>query len=204
MEQRSPEWFQARAGKVTGSKLYCVVTKKKDGGYYSERSDYLDELVEQILTGQKPEQFVNEYMQHGIDFEPHAVAAYEALREVFVTPAEFYIHPTIERSGASPDGLVGEDGVIEVKCPRTATHIATLLAKTIPNKYIPQVMWEMACTGRKWCDFISYDPRLPDHLQMFVTRIERNDDVIKEYEKEVIKFLNEVDTKVNLLGQTNG
>lgn len=201
MEQRSPEWYAARLGKVTGSQVSSVLAKKDS----ATRANYLSELVVERLTGQQQEFYMNEAMQHGVDTEPEARMAYESAKNVLVDELGFCDHSIIANFGVSPDGLVGEDGLIEIKCPNSKTHIDTLLSKKAPNKYIPQMMAQMACTGRKWCDFVSFDPRLPEDLQLFVVRIDRDDQYIANLEKEVSAFLAEVDeTVIKLKGLKNG
>lgn len=201
MEQRSPEWYATRLGKVTGSQVSAVLAKKDS----ATRANYLSELVVERLTGQQQEFYMNEAMQHGVDTEPQARMAYESANNVLVDELGFCDHPSISNFGVSPDGLVGEDGLIEIKCPNSKTHIDTLLSKKAPSKYIPQMMAQMACTGRKWCDFVSFDPRLPEDLQLFVVRVDRDDQYIANLEKEVSAFLAEVDeTVIKLKGLKNG
>jgi putative phage-type endonuclease len=198
MEQGSDAWFNIRIGKVTASRVADVLAKTKTG-YSTTRDNYMAQLVCERLTGQKGESFTNAAMQHGTETEPLARAAYEARYDVLVDEVGFVPHPTIEMSGASPDGLVGDDGLIEIKCPNTATHIETLLSESVPNKYYTQMQFQIACTGRKWCDFVSFDNRLPTELQMFVKRVPRDDMYIKLIEDEIVKFLAELDTKINQL-----
>jgi putative phage-type endonuclease len=198
MEQGSDAWFNIRIGKVTASRVADVLAKTKTG-YSTTRDNYMAQLVCERLTGQKGESFTNAAMQHGTETEPLARAAYEARYDVLVDEVGFVSHPTIEMSGASPDGLVGEDGLIEIKCPNTATHIETLLSESVPNKYYTQMQFQIACTGRKWCDFVSFDNRLPTELQMFVKRVPRDDVYIRLIEDEIVKFLGELDTKINQL-----
>jgi len=195
MEQGTEEWFTIRIGKVTASRVADVIAKTKTG-YSATRDNYMAQLVCERLTGQKGESFSNAAMQHGTDTEPLARAAYEALQDVLVDEVGFVPHPSIIMAGASPDGLVGEDGLIEIKCPNTATHIETLLSESLPNKYYTQMQFQIACTGRKWCDFVSFDNRLPTELQMFVKRVPRDDVYIRLIEDEVVKFLNELDIKI--------
>jgi len=198
MEQGIEAWFNIRIGKVTASRVADVLAKTKTG-YSTTRDNYMAQLVCERLTGQKGESFTNAAMQHGTETEPLARAAYEARYDVLVDEVGFVSHPTIEMSGASPDGLVGDDGLIEIKCPNTATHIETLLSESVPNKYYTQMQFQIACTGRKWCDFVSFDNRLPTELQMFVKRVPRDDMYIKLIEDEIVKFLAELDTKINQL-----
>jgi len=198
MDQGSESWFQVRIGKVTASRVADVLAKTKTG-YSATRDNYMAQLVCERLTGQKGESFTNAAMQHGTDTEPLARAAYEALKDVLVDEVGFVPHPTIEMAGASPDGLVGEDGLIEIKCPNTATHIDTLLSQTVPGKYNTQMQFQMACTGRKWCDFVSFDNRLPEELQLFVTRVPRDEVFIRLIESEIVQFIAELDDKINKL-----
>jgi putative phage-type endonuclease len=195
MEQRSDEWFAARLGKVTASRVSDVVARTKSG-YSASRANYMAELVCERLTGKQGDSFSNAAMVWGTNTEPMARAAYEALEGILVEELGFVSHPTIEMAGASPDGLVGDDGLVEIKCPNTATHIETLLGAEIPSKYVNQMQWQMACTGRKWCDFVSYDPRMPEDMQLFVKRLERSDDTITELEREIEKFLSELEDKI--------
>jgi putative phage-type endonuclease len=198
MDQGSEEWFTIRIGKVTASRVADVIAKTKTG-YSASRDNYMAQLVCERLTGQKGESFTNAAMQHGTDTEPLARAAYEALQDVLVDEVGFVSHPTIEMAGASPDGLVGDDGLIEIKCPNTATHIETLLSQTVPGKYNTQMQFQMACTGRKWCDFVSFDNRLPDELQLFVRRVPRDEVFIRLIEAEIVQFIAELDDKINKL-----
>ena len=198
MDQGTEEWFTIRIGKVTASRVADVIAKTKTG-YSASRDNYMAQLVCERLTGQKGESFTNAAMQHGTETEPLARAAYEALKDVLVDEVGFVPHPTIEMAGASPDGMVGEDGLIEIKCPNTATHIDTLLSQTVPGKYNTQMQFQMACTGRKWCDFVSFDNRLPEELQLFVKRVPRDDTYIKLMEAEIVQFIAELDDKINKL-----
>jgi putative phage-type endonuclease len=195
IEQRSDEWFAARIGKVTASRVADVLTKTKTG-YSTTRDNYMAQLVCERLTGEKGESFTNAAMQHGTDTEPLPRAAYEALHDVLVDEVGFVPHPSIIMAGASPDGLVGDDGLLEIKCPNTATHIETLLSQKVPSKYNTQMQFQMACTNRSWCDFVSFDNRLPLELQMFVKRVPRDNMYIRLMEEEIVKFLNELDVKI--------
>jgi len=200
IEQGSPEWFAQRLGKVTASRVADVIAKTKTG-YSTSRDNYMAQLVCERMTNTVAESFTNSAMQHGVDTEPLARAAYEAHADVLVDEVAMITHPTIEDAGASPDGLVGDDGLLEIKCPNTATHIDTLLTQTVPGKYIMQMQWQMACTGRKWCDFVSFDPRLPTELQLFVKRINLDTDYVAMLEKEVVQFLTELDGKIKKLNE---
>ena len=198
MDQGSEEWFTIRIGKVTASRVADVLAKTKSG-YSASRDNYMAQLVCERLTKQKAEGFTNAAMQHGTETEPLARAAYEALKDVLVDEVGFVPHPTIQMAGASPDGLVGEDGLIECKCPQTNTHIETLLTQSVPTKYFTQMQFQLACTGRKWCDFVSFDNRLPEELQLFVKRVPRDDTYIKLMEAEIVQFIAELDDKINKL-----
>jgi putative phage-type endonuclease len=194
--QGSAEWRALRCGKVTASRVADVVAKTKTG-WGAMRANYAAELIAERLTGVSAEGFTNAAMQWGTDQEPFARRAYEFYWNVDVEQVGFVVHPTIADSGASPDGQVGAEGLIEIKCPNTATHIETLLQGVVPAKYVTQMMWQMACTGRQWCDFVSFDPRLPESMQMFVKRVHRDDAVIDELESAVVEFLKtEVEAKV--------
>jgi putative phage-type endonuclease len=190
MEQRTEEWFSARLGKVTASRVADVLAKIKSGESAS-RKNYKMELVVQRLTNKVGESFTNAAMEWGTEQEPFARMAYEAHTGTFVKEEGFVDHPTIEGFGCSPDGIVGE-GLIEIKCPNTANHIETVLENKAPSKYIPQMQCQMACTGAKWCDFVSFDPRVPEDLQLFVVRVERDQEYIDSMEVEVKQFLSEV------------
>ena len=198
MEQRSTEWFTARLGKVTASRVADVIAKTKTG-YSTSRENYMAQLVCERMTGTQGESYNNAAMQWGTDQEPLARAAYEAAKDVLVDEVGFVIHPTISNAGASPDGLVGNDGLIEIKCPNTATHIDTLLSDKVPSKYNTQMQWQLVCTGRKWCDFVSFDPRMPEGLQLFIQRVDFDVDYVKMLEAEITGFLGELETKIEKL-----
>lgn len=196
--QGSEEWLSSRVGKVTASRIADVMAKIKTGEAAARR-DYRTQIVAEILTG-KPQgdDFSSAAMQWGNDQEPFARASYEAATGVLVDQVGLVLHPTIDRAAASPDGLAG-DGLLEIKCPKTATHLDYLLDGKPPAKYQLQMLWQMACTEREWCDFVSYDPRLPDDLRLFVVRFERDQKRIDEIETEVKAFLAEVDATINKL-----
>lgn len=198
MEQRSNEWFNARLGKVTGSRVADLTAKTKTG-YSASRANYMAELVVERLTGQQAEHFTNAAMQWGTDVEPQARAAYEFLTDRPVVETGFVLHGSILDFGASPDGFVADDGLVEIKCPNTATHIETLLNETVPGKYVTQMQAQMACTGRGWCDFVSFDPRLPGDMQMWISRVQRDDAMIADMEREISAFLSELDEKMSAL-----
>lgn len=195
LEQRSPEWFAARLGKVTASCIYKVMAKTKTG-YGADRANYAAQLVTERLTGTPTEGFSNAAMQWGTDTEPQARAMYSLECAEPVTEIGFLHHPLIGMAGASPDGLVGDRGMVEIKCPNSATHIATLTGSPIDRKYILQMQWQMACAERDWCDFASFDPRLPAPMQLHIRRVERDDDLLVEIETEVEAFLAEIEATV--------
>lgn len=196
--QGSPEWFALRLGKVTASRVADVVAKTKSG-WGASRANYMAQLIAERLTGEPQESYTNAAMQWGIDMEPMARAAYEFYSDVSVAECGFIEHPNIGMTGASPDGLVAADGMVEIKCPNTATHIETLLGQEIPGKYITQMQWQMACAGRKWCDFVSFDPRMPEDMRIFTKRVTRDDPVIEDLSGNIIAFLVEVNDKVERL-----
>ena len=203
MEQRTTEWHTARLGKVTASRVADVVAKTKTG-YSASRANYMAELICERLTGVPQDSFVSSAMQWGTDTEPLARAAYEAVSGELVEETGFVPHSRITASGASPDGLIGTDGLLEIKCPNTATHIDTLLGQSVPAKYMTRMQWQMACTDRKWCDFVSFDPRLPEGMRLFVKRVPRDDVLIAELVKEVTIFLEEIDKKISDLSKLYG
>lgn len=202
IEQGSPEWFAQRLGKVTASRVADVIAKTKTG-YSTSRENYMAQLICERLTSVVVESYTNAAMAHGTETEPLARAAYEALKNVLVDEVSFINHPTIANSGASPDGMIGDDGLLEIKCPNTATHLETLRTKKVPTKYNIQMQWQMASTGRKWCDFVSFDNRLPEHLQLFVARVKRDETYIAELEQEVSKFIRELDATVEYFKKEN-
>jgi putative phage-type endonuclease len=195
MEQRSEAWFAARAGKVTASRISDVLARTKSG-WGAGRKNYAAQLVAERLTGTVEPSYCNAAMQWGTDTEPHAREAYCQHMLCAVEEIAFVDHPTIAMAGASPDGLIGDDGLVEIKCPGTATHIETLLGGSIPDKYRLQMLFQMACTGRQYCDFVSFDPRLPKTMRLFVQRLPRDDAEIAEVEREVAAFLAEIDETV--------
>ncbi len=200
MIQGTPEWFAARLGKVTASRVADVIAKTKTG-YGASRANYEAQLIAERLTGESADSYTNAAMQWGIDTEPQARAAYEFTNDVTVEEVGFVDHPTIAMTGASPDGLIGTDGMLEIKCPNTATHINTLLTGKVAGKYIPQMQWQMACCNRKWCDFVSFDPRMPPKMQLFISRISRDNEYIETLEEEILKFLAGVADKISKLQQ---
>ena len=202
--QGSDEWKQLRLGKVTASRVADMVVRTKSG-YGAGRANYAAQLIAERLTGQPAESYVNAAMMHGNATEPEARNAYEFYQGVTVEQVAFVRHPTIFEAGCSPDGLVGDDGMVEIKCPNTATHLDTLLGQSTPAKYIDQIQFQMACTGRKWCDFVSYDPRLPENMRLFVRRVMRDDEKIDDLEIEAEMFLRDIEARIiqleNLYGE---
>jgi len=195
VEQGTPEWFALRLGKVTASRIKDVIATTKTG-YSTSRDKYMTQLLLERITNTVAESYTNDAMTWGTEQEPFARAKYEGLASTLVEQVAFVNHPTIPMSGASPDGLVMDDGLVELKCPMSHTHLESILGG-IDDQYMPQVQWQMAVTGRSYTDLCSYDPRFPEHLQLVVKRIPRDDDYIAKLEKEVIKFLAELDDKVN-------
>jgi putative phage-type endonuclease len=196
--QHSPAWFAARVGKVTASRVADVVARTKTG-YGAGRANYMAELIAERLTGEPAEKFRSPAMEWGTMHEGQAREVYAFRTGLDVTETGFVAHPKLAMTGASPDGLVGESGLVEIKCPNTATHLDTLLSGAVPEKYVTQMLWQMACTGREWCDFVSFDPRLPGPMRLFVKRVERDAERIMELEAEVGTFLAELDDKVGRL-----
>lgn len=195
--QGSPEWIAQRCGKVTASRIADVLAKGKGSAEAETRKNYRAQLVAERLTGDVQESFSNAAMAWGTETEPQARNHYAFYRDAEVIETGMVQHPTIEMAGASPDGLVGDDGLVEFKCPNTATHIDTLLKQKIDNKYIKQMQWQMHCTERDWCDFVSFDPRLPVDMQLFVKRVQKDDEFIAEMHEEVVKFLQDVQATID-------
>lgn len=202
MKQRTEEWYQARLGCLGASSIADMLATTKSGESAS-RANLRARLVAERLTGRTQETYTNAAIQHGIDTEDEARAMYEVASGVMVEETGWHPHPRIAWSGASPDGLVGDDGLLELKCPNTATHIDALLSKRVPAKYLPQMQWQMAVTGRKWVDFVSYDPRMPPDLQLWTDRVARDDARIEQLEAEAEKFLAEVADVVSKLRGTH-
>lgn len=196
--QGSQEWFAQRVGKLTASRMADVLSTTKSGPSAS-RKNYLAQLVAERMTGQPAESFSNAAMAWGTEHEPLARAEYEILTDYSVEQVSFVDHPDIEWCGASPDGLVLDGGLVEIKCPNTATHIEYLLAGKPPVKYQPQMLLQLACTGREWCDFVSYDPRMPEEHRLFVARFKPKRDEILAVEQAAIEFLAEVEQTIQKL-----
>lgn len=196
VEQGSIAWRELRAGNATASRIADIIAKTKTG-YSTSRENYMTELVIERF-GVIGEGFTNAAMVHGTETEPFARSAYELKNGIMVSEIDYVPHKTIKRAGASPDGIVG-DGLLEIKCPNSTTHFNYFLAGEVPEKYKPQMAWQMSCTGAKWCDFVSFDPRVPTDLQYFEIRYERDDVYIATLEAEVSKFLEEVEAKYQQL-----
>jgi putative phage-type endonuclease len=202
-DQGTEAWFEDRLGRVTASRLADVLAKTKTG-YSASRTNYMTQLVLERITGQKGESFTNSAMQWGTEQEPFARAAYEAHTGQMVEEVGFIPHPTIESAGASPDGLVGDDGMVEIKCPSSSTALECWLTHSqggnpVDAKYYAQMQFQMRCADRSWVDYVVFDPRMPAKAQLFIVRVERNDDWLKVAESEVTSFLAEVDAKVTAL-----
>lgn len=199
LAQGSPEWFAARLGKVTASRIADLMARTKSG-WGASRSNYMAELIVERLTGQQAGGgYTNAAMQWGNETEPHAADAVEFRLGLDLQPVGFLDHPSIPMAGASPDRLIGEDGLLEIKCPNTATHIETLLDGEVADKYVKQMQWQMACSGRARCLFASFDPRLPERLRLFTRWFKRDEVAIHGMEKEVLDFLRELDAKIDAL-----
>jgi putative phage-type endonuclease len=203
VEQGTEGWFADRLGKVTASRLADVLAKTKTG-YSASRNNYMTQLVLERITQNRAESFSNAAMLHGTEQEPFARAAYEAHTGQMVEEVGFIPHPVIDLAGASPDGLVGDDGMVEIKCPSSSTALEVWLTHSqggnpVDAKYYAQMQWQMRCADRSWCDYVVFDPRMPAKAQLFIFRVERNDDWLKIAEDEVITFLADVDAKVKSL-----
>lgn len=196
--QGSQEWRAARLGRVTASRVADAVARTKTS-WGASRANYMAELIAERLTGEPAATYQNAAMAWGTEHEAEAIAAYSFRHDAEVEAVGFIPHPSISMTGASPDGLVGADGLVEVKCPQTATHIDTLLGDPIDRKYLLQMHWQMACTGRAWCDFLSFDPRLPESMRLFVQRVPRDQTMIVSLERDIAEFLDELDGRVAAL-----
>lgn len=192
MEQRTEEWFAARCGHITASRLHAATAKGTRGNYLATRQDVIWQVIEERLTNVPAQIFETAAMRWGAETEPQAIAALEFMSGVVVEPAGYVPHPTIPMTGASPDGLIGEDGLVEIKCPTTKTHLQTLLNGRIPEQYRPQMQWQMACTGRDWVQFVSFDPRLPVEYQLFLDLEVRDEDEISRLTAEIATLEDEI------------
>lgn len=196
--QGSREWLEARCGSLGASQVHDALTKTKSG-WGASRENLLWQLVVERLSGQPTETFQSAAMLHGTLTEPEARCAYSFFQDADVTEVGLVPHPTITHTHASPDGLVGADGLLEIKCMQPKGHGELLKSEKIPPRYLTQMAWQLACTGRQWCDFVAYQPDFPEAMRLFVRRVERDDKVIAELEAEVAKFLSEVDKTVDFL-----
>jgi putative phage-type endonuclease len=196
--QRTESWYAARLGHLTASRLNDAFDLLKNGSEGAKRQQYRLELVAERLTGLPTDFFENAAMRHGTETEPYARSAYEAERGVMAQEVGFIKHPTLDWAGASPDGFI-DNGLIEIKCPTTTTHIQTVLAGVVPEKHKNQMLWQMLCTGRKWCDFVSFDPRLPEELQLFILRYEPTSEELQQCQEKAIHFLKTVDEMIEKL-----
>lgn len=200
IEQGTDEWHAVRIGKITCSRLGELMAKTKSG-YSASRENYLTEVLLEQLTGIEEQHFVSRDMLNGIETEPEARAVYEAVTGNTVIETGFHAHPFIESFGGSPDGLIGDDGMLEIKCPKARTHLETLLTKTIDRGYFLQVQGNMECTGRKWCDFVSYHPAFPEEKRMVIIRVEADPDTKAEIQREVASGLEWIEKKISALGK---
>lgn len=192
MQQQSDEWFAARIGRVTASRVKDVMAKGRGKEPSATRKNYMMELLCERLTGNRAEGFTSAAMQRGTDLEPFARMAYELDSGLMTVETGLVLHPDIDGFGASPDGLSGDVGLLEIKCPNTATHVATLQSSRHDSQYEWQMLAQMSCTGRAWCDFVSFDDRLPEPLQYACFRFERDDSRINDMEAEIRAFLEEL------------
>lgn len=192
LDQGTDEWLQARLGKVTASRMSDVMAQGRGGQPSATRATYMGQLVAERLTGVPMEGFTSAAMEHGTDTEAQARAQYELRSGVDVEQVGFVLHPELDDAGASPDGMVGSNGLIEIKCPNTATHIKTLRGAKIDRKYMLQMQWQMLCTQRDWCDFVSFDPRLPDYCAMHIQRVTLDKELAADMEAAVISFILEL------------
>lgn len=200
-EQGTPEWMAARCGLVTGSRVDAVCAKGKGSAPAATRETYLAELVAERLSGTvcQDGKFQSAAMKQGSEREAEARALYQFMRNAECSTVGFVLHPTIEGAGVSPDTLVGLEGLAEHKCPQAKAHLAALMGASIDGGYLKQMHWQMACTGRKWVDFVSYSPSFPDAMQLHIRRVPRDETIIAELEKEVRLFLAEVASTVESL-----
>lgn len=203
--QGTPEWLAARAGSLGASCFHeAVAMTPSKKGWAASRYNLMGRLIAERLTGRPLESYQNTAMRWGTQTEPEARALYGFMHEVDIEQVGLVRHPTVRGSHASPDGLIGTDGLLELKCPETHTHIQTLLSERIPSNYVTQMQWQMACTGRDWVDHISYDPRLPDDMQMFIKRVPRDDKRIALMEAQAAEFVAEMEAKIQAVCLKHG
>lgn len=190
--QGTDDWFEARRGCVTASRMADLTDRLKSGAPGAKRTNYMGQLLAERLTGLVTTSYKSTAMRHGTDTEPEARKHYAFFTNAEVSEAGYVPHPFIAEAGASPDSFVGDDGLLEIKCPDTKNHADVLLTEEIPEQYLSQCHWQMACTGRKWVDFVSFDPRMPGWGMVFIKRLERDDAIIAALEKDVTEFLVEL------------
>jgi putative phage-type endonuclease len=204
LKQGSDEWKAARRGHVTASNISDVMAKGKTGESET-RKKYRMKLLAERMTTESQDGYINAAMEWGTAQEPYARMAYEALNNVMVDTVGFWLHPSIKWLGVSPDGFVGADGLVEIKCPNTSTHLDWVLDNKVPTQHVKQIQCQLWVTERQWCDFVTYDPRLPTRNQLFVVRVDRDEKMIAIMQEETIKILDEVQTMYdNLKGNDNG
>jgi len=203
IEQGSDLWHQQRLGKLTASRIADALARTKTG-WGASRYNLMSNLIIERLTGQSVDSYMNDAMRWGIETEPQARDAYCFYLDCEVEQVGFIDHPVIAMSGASPDGLVGDDGLLEIKCPGSATHLDFLLSGAIADKYQKQMTWQLACTQRRWCDFVSFDPRFPADIQFKRIRFTPSKEDIAEMEREAKTFLTELDVKLSELLNLRG
>jgi len=199
--QRTAEWYQDRLGHLTASSAFKVLERTAKGKPTAKYEDYLNELVAERLTGLPTEVFVNKDMQWGIEHEEEAKKAYiMRTNPMILENVGFIKHPTVKFLGASPDGLVDDDGLVEIKCPKTATHIKRLRTGEIPEEYRYQMALQMICTGRKWCDYVDFDPRIEDpRAQIMIVRYTIAEEEKKNILESCRAFLDEVQQECDRL-----
>lgn len=199
-EQGSDEWKAARCGRITASRIVDVMNYLKRGGESADRANYRTELVSERLTGKSDDgAFPTKWLKEGKANESQARTDYELASDIFIESVGFVLHSVLDYSGASPDGLVGSDGCLEIKCPKSTTHVNWRMAGVAPEEHMPQMQWEMACCERLWCDFVSFDPRMPEDLQLFVVRVPRDSAMIAAIQAEVMKFEGEINAQIERL-----
>jgi len=195
-EQGSPQWLKAREGKITASRMADVLNFLKRGGESQKRADYRVELIAERLTGLAADYYVSPEMKWGTEQEPFARSAYEIATGNFLDQVGFVLHPTLDYAGASPDGLYGKHGGAEFKAPKSTTHLEYMMAGAVPEAYIPQMNMEMLCCECDWIDFVSFDPRMPEDLQLFIVRHHRDEAKLKEMEAEIVRFEGEINEQI--------
>lgn len=186
--QRTDEWWKKRLGKITASRIGDIMPGAR-GAYKDSREALAYSLAAEWLTSTPQNTFVTHSMQWGIDQEPNAKLAYTAKTDLEIREADFYQHPTIALSGGSPDGLIQENGLVEIKCPETHTHLKSLCEYYIKPQYIYQMQWCMECAGKTYCDFVSFDPRVKAPYNIWIYEVERDNEMIAKIKEEVLLFI---------------